>query len=92
MPTLSLLAQADDSSTASAILEQADLLSRPEDLLNRLLDMHAIVGVLVMAVGVVCILQGYRWHRWIIVLLALMLGLGIGHLLSPSIGKSSVVG
>ena len=91
MQILSLLAQAADSIQASEILEQADLLSRPEDLLNRLLDMHAIIGVLVMAIGVVCILQGYRWHRWIIVLLALMLGLGLGHLLSPSIGKSSVV-
>ena len=87
MQILSLLAQAADSIQASEILEQADLLSRPEDLLNRLLDMHAIIGVLVMAIGVVCILQGYRWHRWIIVLLALMLGLGLGHLLSPSIGK-----
>ena len=91
MQILSLLAQAADSIQAREILEQADLLSRPEDLLNRLLDMHAIIGVLVMAIGVVCILQGYRWHRWIIVLLALMLGLGLGHLLSPSIGKSSVV-
>ena len=91
MPTLSLLAQTDGSLEASEILEQADLLSRPDELLTRLLDMHAIVGVLVMVIGGVCILQGYRWHRWIVVLLALMLGLGIGHLLSPSIGKSSVV-
>ncbi|MFZ9691642.1 MAG: hypothetical protein ACO3EP_06330 [Phycisphaerales bacterium] len=91
MPTLSLLAQTDGSLEASEILEQADLLSRPDELLTRLLDMHAIVGVLVMVIGAVCILQGYRWHRWIVVLLALMLGLGIGHLLSPSIGKSSVV-
>lgn len=91
MRTMTWLAQSSEAVKAGEILEQADLLSRPEELLDRLVDMHAIIGVLVMAVGVVCILQGYRWHRWIVVLLALMLGLGVGHLLSPSLGKSTVV-
>ncbi|MGA0419651.1 MAG: hypothetical protein ACO3P9_06445 [Phycisphaerales bacterium] len=76
---------------ADELLEEADLLSRPQELLDRLTEMPAVFGVIVMLVGIVCILQGYRWHRWIVVVLALMLGLAVGELVSDRVGRSSVV-
>jgi hypothetical protein len=76
---------------ADELLEEADLLSRPQELLDRLTEMPAVFGVIVMLVGIVCILQGYRWHRWIVVVLALMLGLAVGDLVSDRVGRSSVV-
>jgi hypothetical protein len=76
---------------ADELLEEADLLSRPQELLDRLTEMPAVFGVIVMLVGIVCILQGYRWHRWIVVVLALMLGLAVGELVSDQVGRSSVV-
>lgn len=89
-----LLGRQDESGTllrAEEIFREADLLSRPQELLDRLATMPAVFGVVVMIVGAICILQGYRWHRWIVVLLALMLGLAVGNMVSAQIGRSSVV-
>jgi len=88
---LGLQGSADDLFHAEEVLREADLLSRPQELLDRLATMPAIFAVAVMIVGGVCIFQGYRWHRWIVVVLALMLGLAVGDLVSDRVGRSSVV-
>jgi len=89
--TLARQADAGTAFDADELLREADLLSRPQELLDRLSSMPAIFAVVVMVVGAVCVLQGYRWHRWIVVVLALMLGLAVGDLVSDRVGRSSVV-
>lgn len=86
-----LLAQAASSIDSSTFIDKVGMLTRPQELLDSLIELHAIFGILVMAVGILCIFQGYRWHRWIVVLLALLLGYLIGDALSAELGKSSVV-
>jgi hypothetical protein len=50
-----------------------------------------IGAVIVTAVGAACVFQGYRWHKAIVVVLALMLGFGVGRMISAEVGKSMVV-
>ena len=92
MPTsLLILAQNEAATDTEDMIRQVDLLSRPEELLNQLVELPAIAGVLVMIVGIICVLRGYEWHRWIMIVLALMLGLAVGRIMSHEMGRSTVV-
>lgn len=92
MPTsLLILAQNEAATDTEDMIRQVDLLSRPEELLNQLVELPAIAGVLVMIVGIICVLRGYAWHRWIVIVLALMLGLAVGRIMSHEMGRSTVV-
>ena len=78
-------------SLLSTILEYLDILHRPQDLLQHLQALPALVSVVLVAVGAACVFGGYRWHKLIVVVLALMLGFGLGNILSEEIGKSMVI-
>jgi hypothetical protein len=86
-----LLLGQSGSISAGEIVRDADLLSRPEQLLDLLMKLPAIVAVVVMVVGGVSLMKGYRWHRLIVIILAAMLGLGIGYLVSQQVARSAVV-
>lgn len=73
-----------------AILKM-DILHRPEELLDILSSMPLIGASVIVIVGVLCVLNGYRWHKWVVMVLAFLCGLGLGHLLSAQIGRSAVV-
>lgn len=85
-----LLAAADFSSFNSAF-EQMDILTHPDKLLDSLSKMPLILASVVMVVGALCTLNGYRWHKWVVIALAFLLGLAIGHILSQQMGKSIIV-
>ena len=97
-PTL-LLAQAETSQemaetpmpVLSHILTQLDILNHPNDLLTTLGSMHIVWASVLVVVGALCVLHGYRWHKIVIVIAAFMGGLGLGHLLSQQMGDSKIV-
>ena len=68
-----------------------DILNHPNELLDSLSQIPLIGASVIVVVGVLCMLNGYRWHKWVIMSLAFIAGLGLGHLLSVHIGKSSVI-
>jgi hypothetical protein len=53
--------------------------------------MPLIVASVILVVGVLCTLNGYKWHKWVVIALAFLLGLGVGHILSQQMGKSIIV-
>lgn len=75
----------------STILEYLDILHRPQDLLEHLKALPALISVVLIAVGAACVFNGYRWHKVIVVALALLLGFALGHILSQEIGRSMVI-
>lgn len=75
----------------SSAVERMDALTRPEKLLDDLSKMPLVGGSVIFVVGVLCILYGYKWHKWVVVALAALLGLFIGHILSQQMGKSLIV-
>lgn len=82
---------AADFSTFSDAFAQMDILTHPEKLLESLSKMPLILASVVMVVGAMCTLNGYKWHKWVVIVLAFFLGLMVGHILSQQMGKSVIV-
>jgi hypothetical protein len=77
--------------TLSETLDRMDLMARPELLLESLQSMSVVLASILMFVGAVCLVRGWRWHRLIVLVLALLGGVGLGHMLSLSMGRSTVI-
>jgi hypothetical protein len=86
-----MLTLAQEITSFSDAFKRMDLLADPERLLEMLMDVPLVAGCMIVVVGALCVLNGYRWHKWVVIILALMLGLGIGHVLSQRMGQSVVV-
>lgn len=89
MNTTLTLAQTVNS--FSSAVQQMDALTRPEKLLDDLSKMPLVGGSVIFVVGVLCVLYGYRFHKWVVIALAALLGLFIGNILSQQMGKSLIV-
>lgn len=103
MTTLSfplLLAQGSNTGTNSGALNpldaleesatRLDILNHPNELLGTLQNLGVIWGSIFLVIGIICILNGYRWHKWVIVACAFLGGVGLGHLLAQQMGESKV--
>lgn len=71
--------------------KQMDILTQPDKLLDMLSQLPLIAASLIVVVGALCVLNGYKWHKWVVIALAFILGLGVGHILSQQMGKSAIV-
>ena len=77
--------------TWEELIGSLDMARRPEEILQMLSSIPLVGAAIVTAVGAACVMQGYRWHKPIVVVLSLMLGFGVGRLISAEVGKSMVV-
>lgn len=68
-----------------------DILARPGDLLDGLAQVPLILAGVFVVVGLLCVLNGYKWHRWVVVILAFLGGVILGNLFSLEAGKSAIV-
>lgn len=68
-----------------------DILNRPDDLLELLRQVHIAVAGVLFVVGILCVLNGYRWHKWVIVVCAFLSGFGFGYLLSRTMPQPYVI-
>lgn len=68
-----------------------DLLNHPESLITTLTDVHPVWSGIFIIVGALCILNGFRWHKIVIVLLSGMLGVAAGMWLGDRIGGAHTV-
>ncbi len=96
MTALTMLAQ-EEAGRQSPItvvtdaVARMDALAHPGELLEALSNLHIIWASVFVAVGALCVFNGYKWHKIVIVLCAFMAGLGLGHLLSQRMGESRLV-
>lgn len=79
------------SQTWDRLMASMDLARRPDEVLQFASALPMVGAVIVTAVGAACVFQGYKWHKAIVVVLALMLGFGVGRMISAEVGKSTVV-
>ena len=97
MTSLTLLLAQDnptDLSTMEAmrgLFSRMDMLNHPDELLTSLAQMPLIMAGIFIVVGMMCILNGYNWHKWVVVILAFMGGIILGNMLSDQLGKSSLI-
>lgn len=87
---MNLLLAAEITSLNDAF-KQVDILTQPERLLEMLSGLPLVAASMIVIVGALCVFNGYRWHKWVVIVLAFMAGLGLGHILSQRMGKSVVV-
>ena len=76
------------ASTASSIFRQLDILNNPGEVVNSLEGLPLLAGGILCVLGLLCMINGYRWHKWVVILFAGIMGLGIGHFLSLQMGRS----
>ena len=90
------VAPSDESRGAIAALfenwtPRLDVLFHPTELLAALGGIPIIAASVVVVVGLLCVFNGYRWHKWVVAILAFMAGIGIGYRLSQEMGRSTIV-
>jgi len=96
-----LLAQSDGSpgnrideqalEALSGLFSRMDILNHPAELMDNLANIPMVLAAVLLVVGLMCVLNGYIWHKWIVIILAFMAGIILGNLLSEQLGHSSVI-
>ncbi len=86
---------APDGSGPIAIVNETvsrlDLLNHPEELLSALANLHVVWASVFVVLGILCVLNGYKWHKGVVIICAFIAGLGLGNLLSKQMGDSWIV-
>lgn len=102
MNALTLLAQDEATSTTSSgflnvrgafdsLVQRLDILNHPDELLAMLGQLNAVIAATLLIVGILCVLNGYRWHKWVILIAAFLFGFGLGLLLSQHMNERFIV-
>lgn len=92
MRPITLLAQEETGPVLNGnVFDNLNILHDPQLLLDNLARMPMFAAATVVTVGVLCIFNGYRWHKWVVAILALLCGVGLGFALSKTMGKPYVV-
>lgn len=68
-----------------------DILNRPHELTDAVGKLGMVWAVIFVVLGAVCILNGYKWHKAVILVLAILVGGIAGRLLGDQIGVTNVV-
>ncbi len=68
-----------------------DFLNDPTTLTDVLSQMHFLWALIFSVTGVLCVTNGYKWHRGLIVLLAAILGVYSGTVFGERIGSVNIV-
>ncbi|MCC6908791.1 MAG: hypothetical protein IT430_12675 [Phycisphaerales bacterium] len=72
-------------------MHRLDILSRPDELLDVLQQLHFVWAGIFVTVGLLSVINGYRWHKWIVITVAFLTGMGLGFLLSKSMESSLII-
>lgn len=75
---------------SDASVRRVDLLNHPEKLAQVLTDLNIVWAVIFMILGGICVFNGYRWHKIVIVLLAGMMGVWAGVEFGNTIGAQTI--
>ena len=93
-----MIASSANSSTSDSLLngvahaaERFDVLANPTLMLDTIKSFSLVLAIILCATGAVCLVRGWKWHRAIVLVLALLAGLALGHALTLSMGRSMVI-
>lgn len=72
-------------------MHRLDILSRPNELLDVLQQLHIVWAGIFVTVGLLSVINGYRWHKWIVITVAFLTGMGLGFVMSKSMESNLIV-
>jgi|GEM_PF-940793 len=75
-----------------ALRSRLDVLAQPDDLIQALTAIHPVWASIFVTLGVISLFNGWRWRRWVTLILAGLLGVGLGEALGTKIGQPAIVG
>lgn len=73
------------------VFSRADTLAHPQALTQTLQSLSLVWALVFVVAGLVALLNGYRLHRWVIVITALLLGVLAGYWVGQKINSAYVV-
>ncbi len=73
------------------IFNRFDALAHPDNLVGALEQTSVVIASIFVVTGVVCLLQGYRLYKGVVILLALILGAAVGYHLSLRIQAPELI-
>ena len=73
------------------IFNRLDALAHPDNLLATLQQTGWVLAAILVVVGLTCMLQGYKFYKWVVVLTALVLGIAVGYKLGQHIQAEVIV-
>lgn len=76
----------------SWLFTRLDVLAHPTELIRALEQTGIVVGAIFIAVGLVCMLQGYRLYKWVVIIAAMGVGMGVGYQLGHYIKGEVIIG
>ncbi len=88
------LSQTGDNPTtmfSDVLVGRLDILSHPDEMLTALTNVHPVWATIFVVTGGICLFNGYRWHKGVILILAGMLGIWAGLSLGDQIGGAHTV-
>lgn len=72
-------------------MPRLDLLNHPDQLLDTLGQLHLVWAGIFITAGLFSVINGYRWHRTIVIVCSFLAGMGIGHAMSQSLEINLIV-
>ena len=72
-------------------MHRLDILSRPGELLDVLQQLHIVWAGIFVTVGLLSVINGYRWHKWIVITVAFLSGMALGFVMSKSMESNLIV-
>lgn len=90
------LGQASEStgqSTAAVakIFSSFDALANPEVLINHLQQLHIVLAGVFVACGLVCLIQGFRLYKGVVLIIAAITGIAFGHAMGQHIRAPLII-
>ncbi len=84
---------ATDENTVAVVprlFERIDALAHPDQLVPLLEQVGWVVASIFIVVGVLCLLQGYKLYKWVVILAALVVGVAVGYRLGQHIQAEAI--
>ncbi len=87
-------AASPDDSTRTVVpqlFDRLDALAHPDQLVPLLEQVGWVIASIFVVVGVLCLLQGYKLYKGVVIVAALVLGMGVGYRLGQHIQAEVIV-
>lgn len=81
----------DARETITALMGRVDSLAHPDEVIKHLEKLPLVLAAIFVAVGITCMLRGFKVYRWVVVLAALLTGLGVGYKLGQEVEAELIV-
>jgi len=81
----------DTASTIANIFGSLDALAQPKELMDHLQQLPIVLAGVFIAIGLVCLLQGFRLYRMVVLIIALVVGLAVGYRLGQQVQAEIIV-